>query len=410
MLFTGHLSSTAQASTPVTDATRVRLGNLGVVLAVAEIASTAPVSQNNPNPITARVLALAPTATGNQQHSVQVEINGQTLWVKMLQTPQIGEQLQLRFTDAGTLERMQQSLNTSGSPLPTNSTATDLTQAATQATAKSTNNSATSTVATVTPSSNSGQSTAQVSAFGNLVNQLLSRIDQHVNAPPQLSSLVSSQTAAQLAAQITSRSGVQSALPAQLASEQLASGMHQAVEKSGVFYESHLHAWTRNERSLEQIQQEPQTRHALAEAASKTSDARSSNLPANTNDYMPADKLLPILREQMQVLEQRQFTAQMEVWPRQMAQLTIADESTAQQPDSSGESTPWRAQLKLHLPHLGMVDASLQIQGQNVRLSLQAGDEHSAEELRHHALDLQQALHTSGLQLTRFQVQVQAPS
>lgn len=392
MLFTGTLSNTAQASVPLTDTARLRLSNLGVVLAVAEISTMAPISQNNPLPLPARVLALAPTAANNQQQRVEVEVNGQSLWVKMLQTPLPGEQIQLRFTDAATLDKLQQQLQT---PATGMHTGTAQATEHTAATLPTTGAASAPNAAAIEP--NGEQSTTHLSAFGNLVNQLLSRIDEHTGTPPQLTSLVPP----------ASRESVHSALPPHLVSEHLADGMHKAVEKSGVFYESHLNSWAHNERSIEQIRQEPQARLSQPATTATTHDSAAATPSATpaTADYTPPEKLLPILREQMQVLEQRQFTAQLEVWPKQMAQLTIADEGAQQNNSAASEQPQWRAQLKLHLPHLGVVDANVQIQGQEVRLNLRTGETVSAEQLRHHALDLQQALQTSGLQLTQFKVE-----
>jgi len=61
--------------------------------------------------------------------------------------------------------------------------------------------------------------------------------------------------------------------------------------------------------------------------------------------------------------------------------------------------------MKLHLPQLGEIDATLRIQGQSVHLDLLVQQNTSVTSLRSQIPILQQALQDSGLQLTQFKVQ-----
>ncbi len=359
MLSTGNLNTPLQSSSVLSSATRVRMANLDIVLAVSEAGADLS-AHSAQTPIMAKVLAVSPETASGQTHRIQVEIDGKAVWVNMLKQPPTGSQVLLRLTDQATLEAAGASKGT----------ATTATQESTHA-----------------PGPSATQSGARFSPFGNLINQLLSRISAQPQQPAQLPALWPDNAAAAQGARTHYANGTDGA---RFPVEQIASGMHRAVEKSGLFYESHLEAWVRNERPLEQLRHEPQAQLPLAAVG----DVQSPLL----------DKLLPIMREQMQVLEQRQFTAQLEVWPQQTAQLTIADDSQTE--DAEGAASPgWRAQMKLHLPQLGEIDATLRIQGQSVHLDLLVQQNTSVTSLRSQIPILQQALQDSGLQLTQFKVQ-----
>ncbi len=360
MLSTGNLNTPLQSGSVLSSATRVRMANLDIVLAVAEAGADLS-AHSAQTPIMAKVLAVSPEAAAGQTQRIQVEIDGKALWVSMLKQPPTGSQVLLRFTDQASLEAAAQ-IGQGTATTPDSATAS--------------------------PASQSG---VKFSPFGNLINQLLSRISAAPQQPAQLPALWSDPAAVTQGGRAQHANGADAA---RFPVEQIASGMHRAVEKSGLFYESHLEAWVRNERPLEQLRQEPQAQLPLAAAGDPPAP-----LP---------DKLLPIMREQMHVLEQRQFTAQVEVWPQQTAQLTIADDRQADDAEDTVNPS-WRAQMKLHLPRLGAIDATLRIQGQNVHLDLLAQEDSSATSLRSQISQLQKALQDSGLQLTQFKIQPLPP-
>ncbi|TAK89945.1 MAG: flagellar hook-length control protein FliK [Burkholderiaceae bacterium] len=382
MLPTGNLNTPLQSGSALTSATRLRMTTVDVVLAVADNHNDLPASTSQA-PITAKVLAVSPQqGTLPQTNRIQVEIDGRTLWLSAARQPAVGSQILLRLTDPATLAA---TLNAPGSA-----------GEAGQAAASNQTSSLPVTSAPSTAATAQSQSTTSVSPFGNLINQLLSRIDAQAEHPMQLPALWTSSTPNQGTRAQQNVAVNEASANAHLPAEKIASGMHQAVAKSGLFYESHLEAWVRNERPLEQIRQEPQAQ--ISSTASNNSDSTAA---------VP-DKLLPIMREQMQVLEQRQFTAQVEVWPRQTAQITIADERRAN--DSEEDATPsWRTQMKLHLPQLGEINATLRIQGHSVNLEIMAQQDDSARSLRTQMNELQQGLKNSGLELTQFNVQRSPP-
>lgn len=168
--------------------------------------------------------------------------------------------------------------------------------------------------------------------------------------------------------------------PAQVA--QLTQQLQQSLEGSGLFYESHLEQWSRGERTLDQVRQEPQNRPG--------------------GDAMAA-QLLP---QQLDTLEQRRLAWQGELWPGQPMQWELVQEKDPGQP-SRQEDQPaaWETVLKLELPQLGQVNATIRLQGEQAQVRLRVMDEAAAEALRADQGRLDDALAAAGTLLGGFLVQ-----
>ncbi len=171
--------------------------------------------------------------------------------------------------------------------------------------------------------------------------------------------------------------------PAQVT--QLTQQLQQSLEGSGLFYESHLEQWSRGERSLDQIRQEPQNRPG-GEAA-----------------------LAQLLPQQLDTLEQRRLVWQGELWPGQPMQWELVQEKdSGQQRREDGQPAAWETVLKLELPQLGQVNASIRLQGEQAQLRLRVMDEATAAALQADQSRLDDALAAAGTVLGGFLVQREA--
>ena len=170
-------------------------------------------------------------------------------------------------------------------------------------------------------------------------------------------------------------------------SAQIATELNKTVENSGVFYESHLKQWLDGQRSLEQIRQEPQNQ---------------SNSAVNDT----ANQLLPA---QLDTFENKRFSWQGEVWPNQNMQWDICQEQDASDPKQPSTTEPadktWNTTLKLDLPNLGGVKASISLQGDKVGLQFHTEKPETAVSLQTASPALLDSLNGSGSQITRFTVQ-----
>ncbi|MDD2727886.1 flagellar hook-length control protein FliK [Malikia sp.] len=169
---------------------------------------------------------------------------------------------------------------------------------------------------------------------------------------------------------------------------QLANQLQQALERSGLFYESHLRQWANGERSLAQIRQEPQN---------QTDSPQASGLQASAQ--------VPL---QLDTLEQRHFAWQGELWPGQPLQWEVSKDGRG---NGNGSAEPgvaaaaWNTVLKLELPELGPVDVRIRLQGQRVQLQVRAEREVAITTLHAERQRLDDALAATGTALDGFMVQ-----
>ncbi|MYZ52887.1 flagellar hook-length control protein FliK [Malikia spinosa] len=163
---------------------------------------------------------------------------------------------------------------------------------------------------------------------------------------------------------------------------QLTQNLQQSLEGSGLFYESHLEQWSRGERTLDQIRQEPQNRPG--------------------GDALAA-QLLP---QQLDTLEQRRLVWQGELWPGQPMEWELVQEKDQQQqPREPGQPAAWETVLKLELPQLGQVNATIRLQGEQAQVRLRVLDEAAAAALQADQGRLDDALAAAGTVLGGFLVQ-----
>jgi hypothetical protein len=213
--------------------------------------------------------------------------------------------------------------------------------------------------------------------------------------------------------------------------------LKQAIVQSGMFYEAHQAEWVEGRYSKAQLQQEPQgklpaesaaphaspannpaaslartvadgapTPGAAGEAAGKAGAAPSAPSPPSAQPATPAQLAQPVapqaqglVQQQLEAFATQNFSWQGQVWPGQQMQWEIQNqtEDRAADHDSAGEK--WQTRLHLTLPRLGEVDARLHIHGQQLTLSMTAGDAQTRVLLRSEAATLHSQLEQAGLDL-----------
>lgn len=211
----------------------------------------------------------------------------------------------------------------------------------------------------------------------------------------------------------------------------LAPILRDALSKSGVFYEAHQARWAAGELPTERLLQEPQGKHspAMIEAAqfatralentsapatspvnvaatginSETSAAtvHSPTIPPQISG-IPAD-LAPLVQQQLDALATQTFAWQGQAWPGQEMRWEIDDQ--AQRGAGDGEGSQWRTRLKLQLPSLGGIDATLRLQaGGHVDIALTAASSEGEARLGAAHSRLQEQFEAAGLKLVQFSI------
>ncbi len=206
----------------------------------------------------------------------------------------------------------------------------------------------------------------------------------------------------------------------------LAQALRQALQGSGLFYESHLTDMVFGRTTPQQLRNEPQallnknspapdaapararadapaTGRAGANAASGSQGSGSS--PGGAPITGIHQDLTVLVRQQLDVLANQALTWQGEAWPGTPMEWEVERDPYGGDPDSAAST--WATRLKLDLPRLGLVDARLNLAGDQIVLQLIAP--HSAAELNDSSDALRSRLLAAGLTLSNLSVNVVEP-
>jgi flagellar hook-length control protein FliK len=165
---------------------------------------------------------------------------------------------------------------------------------------------------------------------------------------------------------------------ASAAPAELALALRTALVRSGLFYESHLANWAVGLDNLEGLMQEPQNRLAANKAGADAAPSLASLLAATAQpdarsagelaDAKVTNPIHTLLTQQLQVLESPQFVWRGELWPGQMLEWQVNQETDTPHeqaaPTASDAEMAWESRLKLTLPNLGTVNIDIKLDAQ----------------------------------------------
>lgn len=211
---------------------------------------------------------------------------------------------------------------------------------------------------------------------------------------------------------------------------QLAPILKEALSQSGVFYEAHQARWVAGQLPTEALRQEPQGKLPAnlpppapltpADSAAPAANAESSApLAVVSRPEQPAAasgaqqqgnpiprELTPIVQQQLDALATQNYAWQGQIWPGQKMSWEIAEDGqpAAGRDDEAGSR--WQTRLKLSLPALGGLEATLRLQpGGRVEIQMTADSESSEARLREQGEALRERFAAAGLELIQLQVQ-----
>lgn len=221
---------------------------------------------------------------------------------------------------------------------------------------------------------------------------------------------------------------------------QLATALSQAMQSSGLFYESHLREFAFGQRPLAQVQTEPQAQagreatsgtqqNPAAQAQARGSAEPSAQAPGqggSSNQAQPSSQAAApahaataaqagtqlagvllgmdpathvLVRQQLEVLANQSFAWQGEAWPGGDLEWEVQ----RRDPQGGGEETEsWSTQLKLQLPGLGEIRARLSLASNQLIMHLAAPE--SAGVIADHTGVLRERLGVHGLQLSQLTI------
>jgi hypothetical protein len=265
----------------------------------------------------------------------------------------------------------------------------------------------------------SSGATASLSAAGKFIGNLLQAAQQE-GAP-------------------TSLIGKTALLPSSLMMEPapLAAALQETLVNSGLFYESHVVQWASGERPRTELMREPQAKldentpddpapNALkpTPGASRASSSAAPAYDVAENGHLQIDRVTgtivkagvaasqddasqmqPVLDKgtaqlinlQLDTLEKNRVAWQGELWPGQPLEWEVSEDTPKNETDHAEK--PWQSVVRLVLPTLGSVAATIRLSGSDVQVQLRASSETAATALRAHGPELASALGGSGSRL-----------
>ncbi|TAM01730.1 MAG: flagellar hook-length control protein FliK, partial [Pusillimonas sp.] len=192
-----------------------------------------------------------------------------------------------------------------------------------------------------------------------------------------------------------SAAGAQSAVtPASISPLQLAAALTQALQTSGLFYESHLSNVAFGKQSAASVLIEPQAQLAQntpISAATTTTTAVAQTPPSPAGTAPPtqavAALVLPdqtqsnalaglhpdtylLVRQQLEVLANQALAWRGQAWPGAPLDWEVRRDEGDASPDSESGDSHWATRLTLNLPRLGEVQARISLSGQQMVMKL----------------------------------------
>jgi hypothetical protein len=218
------------------------------------------------------------------------------------------------------------------------------------------------------------------------------------------------------------RTGAPLALSSPTDTTALAATLRGALAHSGNFYESHLAQWFTGSRQFAEILKEPQNRlvrkgknDQLLSGSSGPQNIHDDRVPATSIDLGNStveeasflEKLLnlqnpeisSVVRDQAQTFMTGIFRWQGEVWPEQKLTWDIVEKEN--HTENQQEKT-WQTTVRLVLPTMGDIDATLIITGTRVSCTVRTSSQTSCEQMERERTLLETGLSGAGLSLAEM--------
>lgn len=179
---------------------------------------------------------------------------------------------------------------------------------------------------------------------------------------------------------------------------QLETSLQHNIKESGLFYESHIAQWASGQRSLAELQNEPQ---------SKISPNAEQLMLTNTEDSKHAS-LSQLIHQQLEVLEHQKIQWTGLLAPQIPLHWSIEENQQQQHPSSPEEATKeatWQSDLQIEFPHLGKVAVRIYLNANQLQLSLKSDAASTSSLLKSEYLSLQKAIESAGTHIQSFTVQ-----
>lgn len=178
------------------------------------------------------------------------------------------------------------------------------------------------------------------------------------------------------------------------APEQIAAALKNALASSGLFYESHVAAWSDGKLALAELAREPQMQRAAQETAPRPPGAAPD--PASAQ----------MINQQLSTQEQARVAWQGQAWPGQPMQWEVQRDTPDGRGQDGGEAPQpaWRSGVRFRFALLGQVEASVVLVGDQLHIQVRTDSEAAGALLRGQAGSLEAALEAAGSPLSSLDI------
>ncbi|MER2541389.1 MAG: flagellar hook-length control protein FliK [Azonexus sp.] len=170
---------------------------------------------------------------------------------------------------------------------------------------------------------------------------------------------------------------------------------------------------TRNDQALttHSSMDKGATRNDQALTTNSRNDPNAQTIPNNTQAGNPIPReLTPLVQQQLDGLATQNFAWQGQVWPGQQMRWEIGENGENARNLDGEPMAQWQTRLKLSLPMLGGIDATLHLRaGGEVGITVSTESETSEIRLKDSAEQLRKQFEAAGLNLTKLLVQHDRP-
>ena len=180
--------------------------------------------------------------------------------------------------------------------------------------------------------------------------------------------------------------------------------LQKAIVQSGLFYESHQAQWVNGEYTLENLHQEPQGKLVLVTADLPAAKVAASALLSP--EISVHTQTIPLVQQQLTALETGHLFWRGEIWSGQPMEWDIHEHS--QEKDKENESdqvAQWRTQLRLSMPQLGDITATITLNAQGINIKINTAQPDTARLLKSNQSPLTMDMQSVGLNIQAVEVQ-----
>ena len=178
--------------------------------------------------------------------------------------------------------------------------------------------------------------------------------------------------------------------------------LQKAIVQSGLFYESHQAQWINGENTLENLQQEPQGKLMLVTTDSPAAKAVAFASP--TSDMPVHPQSIPLVQQQLNVLETGHLFWRGEVWQGQSMDWDIFEQPSDRE-NELDYATQWCTKIQLSMPQLGKITATIALNAQGINIKLNTSQLETASLLKNNKLPLTIDMQSAGLTIQSVEVQ-----